>query len=80
VYCPHLICGQFVEHCKLTVLQRIQSTSSLHFLKEILAHSLMTLVRDPRLSSGAMVLKHMQRGSCVRLTHLPVRLLSGDGQ
>jgi hypothetical protein len=43
VYCPHLICGQFVEHCKLTFLQRIQPTSSLHFLKEIQAPSLVTL-------------------------------------
>ena len=43
LFCPHLICGQFVEHCKLTFLQRIQPASSLHFLKELQAHLLVTL-------------------------------------
>jgi hypothetical protein len=34
-----------IEHCDLTFLQRFQPTSSLHILKEIQAHSLVTLGR-----------------------------------
>jgi hypothetical protein len=54
---PHLISGQFGEHCKLSFLQRIQPVSSLHFLRDIQAHSLVTLMRDLRLSSEAMGLE-----------------------
>ena len=54
---PHLISGQFVEHCKLSFVQRIQPAPSLHFLRDIQAHSLVTLVRDLRLSSAAMGLE-----------------------
>jgi hypothetical protein len=32
---PHFISGQFVEHYKLSFLQRIQLASSLHFLRDI---------------------------------------------
>jgi hypothetical protein len=54
---PDLISGQFVEHCKLSFLQRIQPASSPHFLRDIQAHSLVTLVRDLWLSSTAMGLE-----------------------
>jgi hypothetical protein len=30
---PHLISGQFIEHWKPSILQRIQPSSILHFLK-----------------------------------------------
>lgn len=30
---PHLISGQFLEHCKLSFLQRIQPVVSSHFLR-----------------------------------------------
>jgi len=45
---PHLISGQFVEHCNPAILQRVQPSSSLRFSRDIQAHSLVTLVRDPR--------------------------------
>ena len=45
--------GQSVEHCKLSFLQRIQSALSLHSLRNIQAHSLVTPVKDRRLSSAA---------------------------
>jgi hypothetical protein len=54
---PHLISGQFVEHFKLSFLQGIQPAARLHFLRDIQAHSLVTLVRDPRLPSAAMGLE-----------------------
>jgi hypothetical protein len=59
IYCwastvlPHLISGQFVEHCKPSFLQSVQPASSLPLVRDIQAHSLVTLVRDPRLSSAA---------------------------
>jgi hypothetical protein len=74
---PHLIPGQFVEHCKLSFLQRIQPTASLHFLRDIQAHSLVTLVRDPRLPCAAMCLEQIQRVSCIQLTMPPVQISSG---
>jgi hypothetical protein len=40
----HLISGQFVKHCQPFFLQRIQPASSLDFLRDIQAHSLMTLL------------------------------------
>jgi len=51
---PHLISGQFIEHCKPSILQRIQPSSILHFLRDIRVHSLVTLLRGPRLSSAPM--------------------------
>lgn len=53
----HLISGQVVEYCKLSFLQRIQTVSSLHFLRDIHEHSLVTLMRDLRLPSEAMGLE-----------------------
>jgi hypothetical protein len=50
---PHLVSGQFVEHCQPFFLQRIQPASSLDFLRDIQAHSLVTLWKGPRLSSAA---------------------------
>jgi hypothetical protein len=32
---PHLISGQFIEHCKPSILQRIQPSSILHFSRDI---------------------------------------------
>src|SRR5881296_586024 len=46
---PHLISGQFVEHCKPPFLQGVQPASSLPLLKDIHAHSLVTLIREETL-------------------------------
>ena len=54
---PRLKCRQFVEHCELSFLQRIQPASSPLFLRDIPAHSLVTLVIDLRPSSTAMGLE-----------------------
>ena len=51
---PHLISGQFIEHGKPSILQRVQSSSMLHFSRDIRVHSLVTLLRGPRLSSVPM--------------------------
>ena len=50
---PHLISEQFIEHGNPSSLQRIQPSSRFHFSRDSRAHSIVTLVRDPRLSSGA---------------------------
>jgi len=34
-----LNCGQFIEHCKPSILQRIQPSSILHFSRDIQVHS-----------------------------------------
>jgi hypothetical protein len=74
---PHLISGQFVEHCKLSVLQRIQRVSSPHFLRDIQTHSLVILVRDLRPSSTVMGFEQIQRVSCPQLTQPPVYIEVG---
>ena len=51
---PQLISGQFVEDWQLFILQRIQPSLSLHISRDSLVHAIVTLVRDPRLSSSAM--------------------------
>jgi hypothetical protein len=51
---PHLNSGQFVEQYNPSILQSIQPSSSLPFSRDSRVHSIVTLVRDPRLSSGAM--------------------------
>jgi len=43
-------------------------------------HSPVTLVRDPRLSSGAMGFEYIQWISCLQLTKPPVHNLSGAQQ
>lgn len=53
LYCP-LNFWMFVEHCQPSILQRIEPSSSPHFLRDIHAHSLVTLLRDVRLASAAM--------------------------
>jgi hypothetical protein len=79
-FTAHLISTQLVEHCKLSVLRRIQPVSSLHFLRDIRAHSLVILVRDLRPSSTAMGFEHIQRVSCLQLTKPPVYIFSGAQQ
>ena len=74
---PCLNSGQLVEHCKLSILQRIQPSSSPHFLKDISAHSLVILVTDLRLSSAALGLEKIQWVSCIQLTKLHVDNFSG---
>jgi len=49
---PHLISGQSVEHWTLSLLQRIQSASSPHSLKDTQADLLASLVKDLRLASA----------------------------
>jgi hypothetical protein len=49
-----LNCGQFIEHCKPSILQRIQPSSMLHFSRNIRVHSLSILLGGPRLSSAPM--------------------------
>jgi hypothetical protein len=51
---PHLISGQFIEHWKPSILQRIQPSSMLHFSRDIRVHSLRILLGGPRLSSAPM--------------------------
>ncbi|HSQ52424.1 MAG TPA: hypothetical protein VLL94_14310, partial [Nitrospiraceae bacterium] len=46
---PQLICGQFVEHCKPSTLQKIQPSSWLHCSRDSRVHSPIALVRDLRL-------------------------------
>jgi hypothetical protein len=50
---PHLTSGQS-EPCKLSILQRIQPSSIIHFSRDIGVHSLDILVRGPRLASAPM--------------------------
>lgn len=65
---PQLICGQFVEHCKPSTLQKIQPSSWLHCSRDSRVHSPIALVRDLRLSSAAMGLEEIQWLSCTRRT------------
>ena len=51
---PRLNSGQFIEHCKPSILQRIQTSSILHFSRDIRVHSLNILLKRPRLSSAPM--------------------------
>ena len=51
---PRLNCGRFIEHCKPSILQRIQPSSMLHFSRDIRVHSLRILLGGPRLSSAPM--------------------------
>ena len=51
---PRLNCGQFIEHCKPSILQRIQPSSNLHFSRDIRVHSVGILLRGLRLSSAPM--------------------------
>jgi len=62
------------------MLQSIQPSSSLHFSRASRVHSPLTLVRDPRLSSGAMGFEYIQWISCLQLTKPPVHNLSGAQQ
>jgi len=43
-------------------------------------YSIMTLVRDPRLASGAMGFEEIQWVSCIQLTKPPVHNLNGAQQ
>jgi len=79
---PHLISEQliseqFVEHCKLSVLRRIQPVSSPHFLRDIQTHSFVILVRDLRPSSTVMGFEQIQRVSYPQLTQPPVYIEVG---
>ena len=40
-------------------------------------HSIVTLVKDPRLSAGAMGFEYIQWGSCIQLIKPPVHNLNG---
>jgi hypothetical protein len=43
---PRLKCRQLIEHCKQSILQTIQSSSILHFSRDIRMHSLGILLRE----------------------------------
>jgi hypothetical protein len=51
---PHLNSGQLVDHYNATILQRVQSSSMLHFSRDSRMYSLVTLLRGARLSSSTM--------------------------
>jgi len=51
---PRLNCGQLIEHCNPSILQKIQPSSMLHFSSDIRVHSLRILLGEPRLSSAPM--------------------------
>ena len=51
---PRLICGQLIEHCKPSNFRGVQPSSVLQFSREIRLHSLVTLLRGPRLSYVVM--------------------------
>ena len=74
---PHLISGQFIEHCKPSILQRTQPSSTLHFSRDIRARSLSILSRRLRPSSTPMGFEYIQWVSCIHLTKLPVTILVG---
>jgi len=61
-------------------LQRIQISSIVPFSKDILVQSLVTLVRDLRLSSASMDLEQIQWVSCNHLPKLPVHKFNGPQQ
>src|SRR5712692_11740508 len=48
---PHSLVGQVVSRLCPSILQRIQPSLTLHFLRDIRVHSLVPLLRGPRLSS-----------------------------
>jgi hypothetical protein len=77
---PNVISGQFVEHCKLSFLQGIQPAASLHFLRDIQAHSLLTLWKGSRLVSAMRGFEYIQWVSYIQLTKPPVHILSGAQQ
>ncbi len=51
---PRLNCRQSIEDWERSILQRIRPSSIVPFSKNILVHSLVTLLRGVRLSSAPM--------------------------